>query len=82
MGIFSTIVSVFKEVAPVAWDNAIRPLGDWVVQYLKNMDDVAMTHGSVYDSTTLAGVNSAMDAPIDDKERKQEEVLVVTQADI
>ena len=82
MGIFSTIINSFKEVAPVVWDYAIRPFGDWASQALKNMDDVPMTHGSVYDSTVLAGVNSAMDAPIDDKERKQEEVLVVTQADI
>lgn len=80
MGFFSTLVNVFKEVAPIAWENAIRPLGDWASNMLKGMDDVAMlSRTGAVDFTSVTG---AMDDPIDDKERKQEEVLVVTQSDI
>lgn len=81
MGFFSTLINVFKEVAPIAWEDAIRPLGDWASNMLKGMDDVAMLRGAVQDVTSFAG-SYPMDAPIDDKERKQEEVLVVTQSDV
>ena len=76
MGIFSTLVSVFKEVAPVAWD-VINPLISRGVDILRTMDMSAIN------APELAGANTtSMDDPIDDKERKQEEVLVVTQQEV
>ena len=77
MGFFSTLVEVFKEVVPVGWD-LVKPLIDGGVDILRRMDM------SSIGAPDLAGANSvsSMDAPIDDKERRQEEVLVVTQQEV
>ena len=85
MGFLSTLFSVVKEVVPVAWDGFVSPIGNWLSETLKGMDTVAMIPnplvGGAINAETVSGQYS-MDAPIDDKERKQEEVLVVTQQDV
>ena len=77
MGFFGTLVNVFKEVVPVGWD-LVRPLIDGGVNLLRNMDMESIG------VPPLAGTNkiASMDDPIDEKERRQEEVLVVTQEEI
>lgn len=82
MGFLSTLFTVFKEVAPVVYD-MVNPLIQRGVDALRVMEPlpVEFWRGTAIDSGAVTGTMS-MDDPIDAKEIKQEEVLVVSQQEV
>lgn len=72
MSFLSTIWNVVKPAIPAIWGGA-KFIGDAITGLVSSMDEVPLTR--------IAGMQG-MDDPIDEKERKQEEILVVTNADI
>lgn len=93
MGIFSILTTVAKNVLPGMWQIA-KPLIDTGMNALSNMDGpMAMgpVKANAINPLALLGGNSAsawnvldltMDGPVSDNERKQEEILVVTQSEL
>lgn len=80
--IFSALANAAKIAIPFGW-NLARPLIDAGVHAISSMDmDMDAPRRKVGDGVNLLGLIRNMDDPIPEKERNQEEVLVVTHAEL
>lgn len=83
MSFLSGLFDAAKTIIPVVWRGIIKPGGDIVSGWIENMEEVPITNvlGPLRGANG-AGVYRPMDDPISEGERKQEEILVVTQAEL
>lgn len=80
--IFNVLKEVGKTALPILW-NLGKPLIDTGINAVTKMDMAGVPGQELYSGLESSGFNARyMDDPISEKDRKQEEVLVVTHADI
>lgn len=85
MSFLSGLFEAAKVIAPALWTGLVRPGVDTLMNFVSSMDEYPPAYGQL--KVPLVGANGAgvyhgMDDPISDGERRQEEILVVTQAEI
>lgn len=84
MSFLSGLFEAAKVIVPTIWSGLVRPGIDGLMNIVSAMDEYPPAYGQL--KVPLVGANGAgirsMDEPIGEGERRQEEILVVTQAEI
>lgn len=79
--IFNALKDVVKIAAPITW-NIARPLIDTGVNFLANMDMDDRPRAIKKRGVNYFNMTGTLDDPISERDRNQEEVLVVTHAEL